>query len=468
MSARALVWLRRDLRLEDNAAIFAACREHDQVALAFVLNPPLLASPRMGAPLVCAFFDALAALRESLREMGSDLVLLRGEFADELATLAERLAVGAIYCSEDYEPSAIARDAAVTDALRARGIRVRIVLDHVYFGADEIARADGSPFRIFTPYKRRWLERRAELLRAPLHSLDALRGRTIAAEDLGRSREVPSAESFGFARKPGYPRVDHSEAQALLEAFAQPGGGLERYAGERNHPALRGTSRLSPHLRAGTIGIRTCVERAFARRAQCDPALRSNVDAWIGELVWRDFYQTVLGAVPAGRRYCISTRGRARLWRDAPEEFAAWCEGAPGIRSWMRRCGDLNANGWMHNRLRMLAASFLSKHLLIDWRLGEQYFERHLADAEVGSNNGGWQWAASSVPMRCRIFGSSTPPSRAKRFDPEGEYVRRFIPELAGPGYPPPIVEHRAARMRALAAYGAAFARAKDAPGAKA
>ncbi len=468
MSARALVWLRRDLRLEDNAAIFAACREYDQVALAFVLNPPLLASSRMGAPLVCAFFDALAALRESLREMGSDLVLLRGDFAEELSALAERLGAGAVYFSEDYEPSAVTRDAAVTRGLRDRGLRVRSVLDHVYFGADEIARADGSPFRVFTPYKRRWLERRAELPRSPLRSIEALRGRALAAEAIGSSDEVPGPEAFGFARKPGYARVDHVAARSLLDAFTQPGGAMERYAVERNHPALPGTSRLSPHLRAGTVGIRTCVERAFEHRARCDTVARQSVEAWIGELVWRDFYQTILAKFPHVVESAFLPAGERVVWRDAPDEFAAWCEGRTGYPLVDAAMRDLNANGWMHNRLRMLAASFLSKHLLIDWRLGEQYFERHLSDAETASNNGGWQWAASVGTDAVPYFRIFNPAEQGRRFDPDGAYVRRFVPELGTPDYPPPVVEHRAARMRALAAYGAAFARAKDAPGAKA
>ena len=480
MSARAIVWLRRDLRLQDNAAIAAACTEHEQVALAFVVDPPLLASPRMGAPLVCAFFDALAALRESLREMSSDLTILCGDHAEELSAFAQRIGARALYYGEDYEPAAIARDAAVTQALRERGIRAQGVLDHVYFGADEVARADGSPFRVFTPYKRRWLERRAELPRSPVRSLEALRTRTVPANELDPSGDVPSPARFGFARKPGYQNVTQANAEALLDSFAQPGGGIERYAGERNHPALRGTSRLSPHLRAGTVGIRTCVERAFARRAQCDPAVRANVDAWIGELIWRDFYQTILKRFPHVVDTAFLPAAEGIAWRDAPDEFGAWCQGRTGYPLVDAAMRDLNANGWMHNRLRMLAASFLSKHLLIDWRLGERYFERHLSDAETASNNGGWQWAASVGTDAVPYFRIFNPAEQGRRFDPDGAYVRRFVPELAQagsskihepegvPGYPAPIVEHRAARMRALAAYGAAFARAKDAPGAKA
>ena len=203
------------------------------------------------------------------------------------------------------------------------------------------------------------------------------------------------------------------------------------------------------------------------------------MDAWIGELVWRD-YQAILKQFPQVVDTAFLSAGERVAWRDAPEEFAAWCDGRTGYPLVDAAMRDLSANGWMHNRLRMLAASFLSKHLLIDWRLGERYFERHLSDAETASNNGGWQWAASVGTDAVPYFRIFNPAEQGRRFDPDGTYVRRFVPELAQapssqihepegvPGYPAPIVEHRAARMRALAAYGAAFARAKDAPAAKA
>ncbi len=474
MNPPTIVWLRRDLRLDDNAAIFAACADDAPVCLAFVLSPTLLASPRMGAPLVCSFFDALGTLRDELRRLGSDLVLLRGDFAQELATLADRLGACSVVFAEDYEPDAIRRDDGVTAALRARGLRVRSVLDHVYFGADEIERAPGTPFRVFTPYKRRWLERRAELPRSPLPSRKALHGRLVARELLGSSDEVPQPQAYGFERRAGFPRVNAREALALLDAFTAPGGAIERYAGDRNVPWMRGTSQLSPHLRAGTIGIRTCVERAFELRADCDAPARASVDAWISELVWREFYQTILKRFPHVVEAPFLTAAERIRWRDAPDDFAAWCEGRTGYPFVDAAMRDLNANGWMHNRLRMLVASFLSKHLLVDWRRGERYFEQHLADAELGSNNGGWQWAASVGTDAVPYFRIFNPVEQSRRFDPEGTYVRSLVPELARvpaqaiheplgvPGYPAPIVEHRAARERALTAYGEAFARAKS------
>ena len=444
----ALVWLRRDLRLDDNAALYYACRENARVSVVFVLNPALLADERMGAPLVNVFFDALAHLRDALREHGSDLTLVRGDFAAELLALARRSEANSIYFNEDYEPAAVARDEAVARIFESAGHGVRTFTDHVYFGTREVLRPDGTPYRMFTPYKRRWLEQRAVSRRPPFSSRDAVRGKLIAREDLGDSGLPPKPEDFGHARFRLPEAVSEKRALARLRRFLEDGGAVERYGIDRNIPAIEGTSRLSMHLRAGTIGIRTCVEAA---------SMRSGAEKWIDELIWRDFYQMIYRNFPHVAEGPFIAAAARIPWNEPGDAFDRWCGGTTGYPIVDAGMRQLNQTGWMHNRLRMIAASFLTKHLLIDWRLGERYFERHLLDADPAQNNGGWQWAASTGTDSVPYFRIFNPLSQAKQFDPGGAFVRRYVPEIGTPAYPPPIVDHTAARARALAVYGKAI-----------
>lgn len=443
----ALVWLRRDLRLDDNAALYYACQENTQVCVAFVVNPPLLAQPRMGAPLVSVFFDALGNLRRALRQLGGELVLLQGDFEAQLLALAKRTGASSLYFNEDYEPPAVARDEAVRAAFEGASHRVRIFTDHVYFGAREVMRPDGTPYRMFTPYKRRWLEQRAVSRRPPFPSRDAARGKLMPAGHL-QSSAVPQPEAFGFPSFPLPERVSEEAARARLDAFLEPRGAVERYSIERNIPAIDGTSRLSMHLRAGTIGIRTCVEAASAR---------PGAEKWLDELIWRDFYQMIYRNFPAVAEESFLEPAARIAWNEPGAEFERWCAGMTGYPIVDAGMRQLNETGWMHNRLRMITASFLTKHLLIDWREGVRYFERHLIDADPAQNNGGWQWAASTGTDPVPYFRIFNPLAQAKQFDPDGEFVKRFVPELGTPAYPPPIVEHAAARARALHVYGKAM-----------
>jgi deoxyribodipyrimidine photo-lyase len=457
---RAIVWLRRDLRLDDNAALAAAARDAGDICIAFVIDPVLLAAPRMGAPLVQVFFTALAALRENLRRLGSDLVLLQGEPGEQLLELARRGAAEAVYFNEDYEPTAIARDESVERRLEAAGIAVSRHLDHVYIGADEIATEAGTAYRMFSPYFRRWYELHRASPRDPIQSARAIEGRLLSRDELGATREVPEPEEFGFTSSREFPVSSEALALARLDAFARSGGAIERYATDRDVPALDGTSALSPHLRAGTIGIRTCVARAR------DPK-------WLEELAWRDFYQTILRRFPnVAERPFVASAARIE-WSDDQDGFEAWCDGRTGFPIVDAAMRQLNRTGWMHNRLRMIAASFLTKDLLVDWRWGERYFERHLADADLAQNNGGWQWAASTGTDAVPYFRIFNPTTQGKKIDPDGSFVRRMLPELAGVpdrfvhepwkisinGYPPPIVDHDFARRRAIAAYASALHR---------
>lgn len=444
------MWLRRDLRLDDNVALYHAGTECDAVGVAFVVNPPLLAQPAMGAPLVCAFFDALAGVRARLRTLGSELAIRTGEFATELPALARHIGADAVYYNEDYEPHALERDAAVERALAASGIRTYRYTDHVYFGANEIVRAPASPYRVFTPYKRRWLDARALGPRRPVPSAQRVRAKLLPAAAIGDAGTLPAPEQYGFVREPLTVTVNETEGRRRLRHFLAHG--LERYAEDRDVPAIAGTSRLSADLRAGTVGIRECVESAAE-------AGHDGAWTWISELIWRDFYQMVLRAFPSVVTASFQSAGDRVPWCDADDDFRAWCEGRTGYPIVDAGMRQLNATGWMHNRLRMIAASFLTKHLLIDWRRGALYFEQHLIDADVAANNGGWQWAASTGTDAVPYFRIFNPAAQGRKFDPDGTFVRSMIPELGTAAYPAPIVDHAFARERAIRAFKAANAR---------
>ena len=463
-------------------ALDAACRENERVCLAFVLDPVLLRSDRVGAPIVQAFFSALGGLRDRLRQLGSDLALLEGDAAEQLRALAARIDATSVYYNEDYDPQAIARDETVARALRARGVQTHAFTDHVYFGAHEVVGKNGSPYKVFSPYCKRWLDQRNLGPRAPLPSAKAFASKALASATVGETRDVPTPEEYGHESSAAYPRVSESTAREMLERFLGPGGAVERYENDRNYPAIHGTSFLSPHLRAGTIGIRECVERAFTRADGAESHVRASLLAWIRQLIWRDFYQMVLCRFPHVATGPFLPSAAHIRWRNSDSDFAAWCQGRTGYPIVDAAMRQLNAGGWMHNRLRMIVASFLTKDLLIDWRRGERYFEQRLADADLAQNNGGWQWAASTGTDAAPYFRIFSPTRQSKTFDPSGAFVRRHVPELRdvsdayihepwtmppllqaqmqcriGTDYPAPIVDHGSARLRAIETFRAAM-----------
>ena len=442
---RSIVWLRRDLRLRDNVALAQAAGAGDEVIAAFVLDPQILRSERIGAPLTAVFFSALSGLRKSLREHGSDLVLLRGEPHVELIRLANRLGAQAIYFNVDYEPGAVRRDAHAKRAFEEQRLDVHACLDHVYLGANEVLRDDGEPYKVYTPYRRAWLRAMHACPREPVPSLRLVGKRLIAREIAGPSAEIPST---GWTAPP----VDEEHALRALDRFSS-GDGMRNYAAMRDFPAADATSHLSAHLRAGTIGIRTVFARAF----ECGG------EVFASELIWREFYQMILRQFPHVADGAFTEKGARIPWRRAPEEFDSWCEGRTGYPIVDAAMRTLNATGWMHNRLRMIVASFLTKHLLIDWRKGERYFEQRLIDADIAQNNGGWQWCASTGTDSAPYFRIFNPVLQSKKFDPDGAFIRAAIPELRDASakeiHEPrnPIVDHAFARGRALAAYGPVY-----------
>ena len=478
----SIVWLRRDLRLADHAALDHAARHSERLVCAFVLDPDLLRGPRVGAPIVQFFFDSLRVLRGELQSDGSDLALLEGDFAEQLIQLAKRVDARAVFYNVDYDPEMRARDERIVAVLRENKLDVHGFVDHVYAAADEIVQQSGKPYTVYTPYRKRWQALTDADPRAPYASRKAARGKFLTAGAIGTTRDIPAPEDFGHTSSGRFPAGGCVEAERLLDAFVAADAGA--YLDRRNIPAVRGTSHLSPHLRAGTIGIRACIDAARAAQANQPKAVAANIDGWIGELVWRDFYQALLVHFPHVAHEPFLEAGKSVRYVHDEAGYAAWCGGRTGYPIVDAAMIALNTTGWMHNRLRMIVASFLTKHLLIDYREGERYFEQHLADADLGANNGGWQWSASIGTDAAPYFRVFNPTLQGKTFDPRGAFVRAMIPALAkvpdayvhepwampplvaasagielGVDYPEPIVDHQSARKRALDVYASALKR---------
>jgi deoxyribodipyrimidine photo-lyase len=462
-------WIRRDLRLSDNQALSAALAAGGPVVPAFILDPRLLAAPATGEKRLAFLFGGLAALDADLRARGTRLILRRGDPATELARLAHETAATAIYAEENVSPYARRRDAEVAAAVPLRllpGLTIR--------PADLVRRADGGVYTVFTPYSRAWkalpLPRRGDLLAAPAR----------LAPPPADLVSLPLAEAAPLTPAPiGFPPGE-AEARRRLDAFlGATAAPIARYANERDRMDLDGTSQLSPYLRFGMISARECAVAALEAIAAAD-ARQEGAATWLTELIWREFYTAILFHFPNVLHEAFRPELRAIPWANDEAHFAAWRAGRTGYPVVDAAMRQLNETGWMHNRARMIVASFLVKDLLIDWRWGERYFMQRLLDGDPAANNGGWQWTAGVGTDAAPYFRVFNPILQAAKFDPDAAYVRRWVPEVArfpdrlihapwlapadaqrragciiGRDYPAPIVDHAAARARVLAAYRA-------------
>ena len=472
----ALVWFRRDLRSFDHAALHHALRFAARVHCAFVFDTAILdALPARADRRVEFIHASLAELDAALDAMaraaggtGGGLIVRHGRAEDEIPRLAAELGVDKVFANRDYEPDAIVRDSRVAQALAEAGIGYEDFKDQVIFERDEVLTQTGKPYSVFTPYKNAWLKK-----------LDDFNVRSYAVEKCAAhlapkpaGETLPGLAEIGFAptnlAELNMP-VGMSGGKRLFDDFAAR---IERYKRARDFPAVKGVSYLSTHLRFGTVSIRQLAAHARARGGE-------GAETWLSELIWRDFYHQILWHHPQVVERAFRPEYDAVKWDDAPELFVAWCEartGYPIVDAAMRQ---LNQTGYMHNRLRMIVASFLTKDLGVDWRLGERYFAVHLNDYDLAANNGGWQWAASTGCDAQPWFRIFNPVTQSEKFDPEGRFIRRYLPELArvpdkfihapwtmggidqsacrtkiGVDYPSPIVDHAAARERTLQRFG--------------
>jgi deoxyribodipyrimidine photo-lyase len=430
-------WFRRDLRLEDNTGLAYALQSGQPVLPVFIFDRHILDHLPARDYRVIFLWRELERLQEALGPLGSAMIVRYG-YPEQIwpALLAEHY-IEAIHANKGYEPYDKRRDGQIAAMAREQGVAFYSYKDHVIFEEDELLTGQGKAYTVFTPYKKRWLKTMAPAE----HLADA----PSAAHFDGfwqntRQRELPSLAEMGF----------RDDRQARYPARSITNEQLQQYEALRDWPAREGTSRLGMHLRFGTISL-----RRLARQA------REHSGAYLNELIWRDFYHMIMDQFPHVVDSAFKPQFDNVPWRDDPASFERWCRGETGYPIVDAGMRQLNATGYMHNRLRMITASFLTKHLLIDWRWGEAYFGRLLLDYELSSNNGGWQWAAGSGCDAAPYFRIFNPARQVERFDPHHNFIQTWVPEYESFDYPAPIVDHKPARERALATYKQALAEAQ-------
>ncbi len=461
---KSLVWFRRDLRDDDHAALYHALKSSTQVYCVFIFDTEILDLLTDKTDRRVVFiWHSVRELTESLASKGGGLIVQYGKTHELIPQLARELGVTAVYTNRDYEPSALARDAAVAAELRLSNIQFHTFKDQIIFEQDEVLSQENRPYSVFTPYKNAWLKHLTPFYLKPypvekyLHHLAP------------SSTQSPSLSSMGFVEMTLKIPTGMSGASALFEDFSQR---MEHYRDARNFPAVKGVSYLSTHLRFGTISIRALAGHAWAFH-------NAGAETWLSELIWRDFYFMILHHHPrVANGAAFKPEFNAIPWPEHGDYFAAWCEGHTGYPLVDAAMRQLNQTGYMHNRLRMVAASFLVKDLLVDWRKGEAYFAQKLLDFDLSANNGGWQWAASTGCDAQPWFRIFNPVTQSEKFDAEGKFIRKYVPELAacdakeihapwnmptsrqqaievviGRDYPAPIVDHAVMRLRALDLY---------------
>lgn len=474
---KGLMWFRRDLRVDDNAALWRALRTCREVICVFVFDKAILDSLPRADRRVEFIRESLVELDAELRALGGGLIVRHAMAEDEIPELAHALDVQAVFANRDDEPAAIARDAKVFGALANAGITFHTAKDQVVFERDEVLTKVGQPYTVFTPYKRAWLAKLDDFFLKPYPS----RGyaESLIAPPARYDAPVPALQDIGFEATNLSALEIPTGAQGGAALFEDFFDRIDRYDEARNFPAVRGPSYLSVHLRFGTVSIRQLASVAHQL------SLQGNAGAatWLSELIWRDFYFQILAHHPQmAEGKSFRPEYDRIIWhhgKHADMLFDAWCQGRTGYPLIDAAMAQINQSGYMHNRLRMVVASFLCKDLGLDWRRGEAYFALHLNDFELSSNNGGWQWASSSGCDAQPYFRIFNPVTQSERFDPEGKFIRRYLPQLAplsnkvihapwtaspveleaagltlGEQYPKPIVDHAEARDRTLQRYG--------------
>lgn len=424
-----IFWFRRDLRLEDNAGLYQAFHEGNPVQPIFIFDTNILDElPRKDAR-VEFIHQEIERLQKEIKVDGGTMDVRVGKPLEVWEELTEDYDIIAVWANKDYEPYARDRDMEIYDFLQSKGIEFKAKKDHVIFEKDEILKDNGDPYVVYTPYSRLWKSRLED------HHFESFKSEDFKSWNQSSSKEIPSLESMGF-EPAGIAFPDRILDEKVVGKYDQT----------RDIPSAKGTSRMSLHLRFGTVSIRSLVRRA-----------KSLNEKYLNELIWRDFYQAILWHFPKVVNANFNSKYDGVTWRNNEEEFEKWKKGKTGYPIVDAGMRELNQTGFMHNRVRMIVASFLTKHLLIDWKWGEAYFAEKLLDYELASNNGGWQWAAGTGVDAQPYFRIFNPYSQTDKFDKDHKYINRWVPEIDTKYYPEPIVDHKVARERCLEAYKSAL-----------
>lgn len=420
-------WFRRDLRIDDNHGFYKALNSGLPVVPVFIFDPEILKQfPNPSDARLTYIHQSLKTLDLEFRKFGSSLQIYVSTPEVVFGQLAAKYPIQAVFTNTDYEPAATIRDQKVADLLRVKGVELHSFKDQIVFHQNEVVKADGTPYTVFTPYSKRWKEK---LVQQPL--------RFFESEKLLYNLKHLSSDYFPELTEIGYNAQNIAFVPKEIDQHL-----LENYAKMRDFPAEKGTSRLSVHLRFGTISIRKLTALAL-----------KHSEVFLNELIWRNFYMDILWHFPHSAERSFKPAYENIEWRNDEKEFERWCAGQTGYPLVDAGMRELNETGYMHNRVRMVVASFLTKHLLIDWRWGEAYFAQKLLDFDLAANNGGWQWASGSGCDAAPYFRVFSPDAQTKKFDPQHKYIRKWVPEFESASYAKPIVDHAFARLRALEVY---------------
>ena len=422
-----IFWFRRDLRLNDNAGLYRALKKGIPVLPIFIFDTSILDKLEDKKDRRVEFIhNAIQAIHSELIEFKSSIQVFYSTPENVFKELVNTYDIESVYTNHDYEPYAHERDTHIKHFLETKNISFKTYKDQCVFEKSEITKDDGKPYTIFTPYSRKWKAKLTD------YDVKAYPTQKYFSNFFKTSSfQIPSLSDIGF---------EPSDLETPSKTI--PKSIVTNYTEQRNFPAIRGTSLLSVHLRFGTVSIRDLAKQALALN-----------ETWLNELIWRDFYMMILHHFPHAAKNSFKPQYDKISWRNNEAEFKTWCEGKTGFPIVDAGMRELNETGFMHNRVRMIVASFLVKDLLIDWRWGEAYFAQKLIDFDLSANNGGWQWAAGSGCDAAPYFRIFNPSEQIKKFDPKYEYIKKWVPEFGSSNYPLPIVDHAKARLRTLAAY---------------
>ncbi len=423
----ALFWHRRDLRLTDNAGLLKALLNSTRVIPVFIFDTSILEKLPKNDARITFIHNEITKIKYAYNALGSDLKVVHGDPTYEIPELSKKYNADAVYTNRDYEPYALKRDESIFEALKTLGIDFYGAKDHVVFEKNEVLKPDGLPYTVFTPYSRRWKAHFTENY-TKNHPSENHLDQLIKSDNV---EDLITLERLGF-----------EENNMIFPSKDIDLSKIETYQENRNFPSVNGTTLMSVHLRFGTVSIRSLVNKCLTKS-----------ETYLNELIWRDFYQMIIYHFPHSAKDAFRKQYDLIEWEKDMETFEAWCTGNTGYPIVDAGMRELNSTGFMHNRVRMVVASFLTKHLLLDWRLGATYFAEKLLDFELASNSGGWQWAAGCGCDAAPYFRVFNPTTQQQKFDKDFKYIQKWVPEFGTENYPQPIVEHKFARERALHRY---------------